>query len=104
MEFQYSSIFGDLTKNVQLRFDAISEKNKRLFDNVIFEKYLDWDTPTVGLDFEELLGQYNIIVGGKNGDKLPINQAITKRKRGNKEARKGAFSGLFATFPLLKGG
>lgn len=62
MEFQYSSIFGDLTKNVQLRFDAISEKNKRLFDNVIFEKYLDWDTPTVGLDFEELLGQYNITV------------------------------------------
>lgn len=61
-EFFYSSIFGDLTKNVQLRFDKVSELNKKLFDNVIFEKYLDWDVPTIGLDFEELIGQYNITV------------------------------------------
>ena len=61
-EFFYSSIFGDLTKNVQLRFDKVSELNKKLFDNVIFEKYLDWDIPTIGLDFEELIGQYNITV------------------------------------------
>lgn len=58
----YSSIFGELTKIVQLRFDAISEKNKQLFDNVLFEKYLNWDVPTVGLNFEELIGQYNISV------------------------------------------
>lgn len=61
-EFVFSSIFGELTRNVQLRFDAVSELNKRLFDNVIFEKYLDWDTPQIGLTFEELIGQYNISV------------------------------------------
>lgn len=61
-EFLYSSIFGELTKNVQIRFDAASELNKQLFDNIIFERYLDWDVPTVGLDFEELIGQYNITV------------------------------------------
>lgn len=61
-EFIFSSIFGELTRNVQLRFDAVSELNKRLFDNVIFEKYLDWDTPQIGLTFEELIGQYNISV------------------------------------------
>lgn len=61
-DFMYSSIFGDLTKNVQIRFDAASELHKKLFDNVIFEQYLDWDVPTIGLNFEELIGQYNITV------------------------------------------
>lgn len=61
-EFTYSSIFGELTQNVQVRFDAVSELRKRLFDNVIFEQYLDWDVPTVGLNFEELIGQYNITI------------------------------------------
>lgn len=61
-EFLYSSVFGELTKNVQIRFDAASELNKQLFDNIIFERFLDWDVPTVGLDFEELIGQYNITV------------------------------------------
>ena len=61
-EFIYSSIFGELTKNVQIRFDKVSELNKKLFDNVIFEQFLDWDIPTIGLDFEELIGQYNITV------------------------------------------
>lgn len=58
----YSSIFGDLTKHVQARFDAVSNLNKRLFDNVIFEKYLDWDLPSIGLEFEEIIGQYNLTV------------------------------------------
>lgn len=61
-QFQYSSIFGELTKTIALRFDAASELKKKLFDNVIFEKYLDWDVPTIGLDFEEIVGQYNITV------------------------------------------
>lgn len=61
-QFLYSSIFGELTKNVQVRFDAASELNKKLFDNVIFERFLDWDTPTIGLDFEEMIGQYNLTV------------------------------------------
>ena len=61
-EFVNSSVFGELTKNVQVRFDAVSEQRKKLFDNVIFEKYLDWDVPTVGLNFEELIGQYNITI------------------------------------------
>jgi len=57
-----TSIFGELTKNVQIRFDAASELHKKLFDNVIFEQFLDWDTPTIGLNFEELVGQYGITV------------------------------------------
>ena len=57
-----SSIFGELTKNVQARFDAASKLNKEIFDKVIYRNYLDWDTPTVGLDFEELVGKYNITV------------------------------------------
>lgn len=61
-EFLYSSIFGALTRNVQVRFDKVSELNKKLFDNVIFERYLDWDVPTTGLNFEELIGQYNLTV------------------------------------------
>ena len=61
-QFLYSSIYGDLTKNVQVRFDAVSELHKRLFDNVIFERFLDWDTPTIGLDFEEIIGQYNLTI------------------------------------------
>ncbi len=61
-DFIYSSIFGELTRNVQIRFDAVSEQNKKLFDNIIFEQFLDWDIPSVGLDFEELIGQYNITV------------------------------------------
>ena len=60
--FQFSSIFGELTRNVQVRFDAASELHKRLFDNVIFEQYIDWDTPSIGLSFEELVGQYGITV------------------------------------------
>lgn len=61
-EFLYSSIFGELTKNVQLRFDAVSELHKKLFDNVIFERFLDWDEPTIGLDIEEIIGKYNITI------------------------------------------
>ncbi|MCM1439018.1 MAG: major capsid protein [Roseburia sp.] len=36
--------------------------NKQLFDNVIYERFLDWDVPTIGLDFEEIIGKYNITV------------------------------------------
>lgn len=61
-QFLFSSLYGELTRNVQVRFDKASELHKRLFDNVIFEKYLDWDVPTIGLDFEELIGKYNITV------------------------------------------
>ena len=57
-QFQYSSIFGELTKAVQIRFDAASALHKQLFDNVLFENFLDWDTPTIGLEFEEIIGQY----------------------------------------------
>ena len=62
MNEQLTSLFGELTRNVQIRFDTATELNKRLFDNVIFEDYLEWDTPTIGLDFEELIGQYNITI------------------------------------------
>lgn len=57
-----SSLFGELTRNVQARIDAASELNKRIFDNVIYRRFMDWDTPTVGLDFEEIIGKYNLTV------------------------------------------
>ena len=70
-----SSLFGALTQNVQARIDAASELNKRIFDNVIYTKYLDWDVPTIGLDFEEIIGKYNLTVAASTiGDnaKEPI--------------------------------
>ena len=57
-----SSMFGELTKNVQARFDAASKLNKDIFDKVVYRSYMDWDSPTVGLDFEEIIGKYNITV------------------------------------------
>lgn len=60
--FEYSSLFGELIKEVQLRFDAASRHNVELFDVPVFNQYLDWDAPTVGLDFEELIGKYNVSV------------------------------------------
>ena len=62
MNERLTSLFSELTRNVQVRFDTATELNKRLFDNVVFEEYLDWDVPTIGLDFEELIGQYNITI------------------------------------------
>lgn len=59
---KYTSVFGDLTRNIQARFDAVSKLNKQLFDNVVIEKYLDWDVPTIGLNFEEIIGKYNVSV------------------------------------------
>lgn len=64
----YSSIFGELTKQVQVRIDTASELRKRLFDQNIYERYLDWDTPTIGLNFEELIGQYNLSVAAATLD------------------------------------
>lgn len=61
-QFVYSSLFGELTRNVQARIDAASLKKKQLFDQSVYEKYLDWDTPTIGLNFEELIGKYNITI------------------------------------------
>lgn len=61
-EFLFSSIFGELTKYVQIRFDAVSEANKRLNDKVIYDRYLEWDDPTISLDFEEIIGKYNISI------------------------------------------
>lgn len=58
----YSSIFGALTQSVNARIDAASLLNKQLFDQTIYSRFLDWDTPTIGLDFEELLGKYNLTV------------------------------------------
>lgn len=60
--FVGSSVFGELTKNVQARIDAASELNKRLFDQVVYRNYLDWDSPMTGLDFEELIGKQQISI------------------------------------------
>lgn len=67
-EVLYSSIFKELTKQVQVRIDAASELRKRLFDQNIYERYLTWDTPTIGLNFEELIGQYNLSVAAATLD------------------------------------
>lgn len=64
----YSSVFGELTKEVQIRIDAATELRKRLFDQNIYERYLDWDVPTIGLNFEELIGQYNLSVAAATLD------------------------------------
>lgn len=64
----YSSIFGELTKEVQIRIDAATELRKRLFDQNVYERYLDWDVPTIGLNFEELIGQYNLSVAAATLD------------------------------------
>ena len=63
-----SSIFGELTKQVQIRIDAASELKKRLFDQSVYEQYLDWDVPTIGLNFEELIGSYNLSVAAATLD------------------------------------
>lgn len=71
----FSSIFGELTKQVQVRIDAASALKKRLFDTNIYENYLDWDTPTIGLNFEELIGSYNLSVAAatmESNGKEPI--------------------------------
>lgn len=78
-ELFFSSIFGELTKQVQIRFDAVSKLNKQLVDNVIFERFLDWDVPSIGLDFEEIIGKYNITVAaatiGENSNEPIIGSA-----------------------------
>ena len=66
--FKYSSMFGDLTKEVQLRFDAASRHNVQLFDNLIYPNYLTWDYPTLGFDFEEIKGKYNITIAAATID------------------------------------
>ena len=58
----YTSIFGELTQSVQARIDAASRHGKQIFDHAIYPQYLTWDTPSVGLNFEELIGKYNITV------------------------------------------
>ena len=67
-EFKYSSLFGDLTKEVQVRFDAASRLNKLLYDNVIYPQYLSWDFPSIGFDFEEIKGKYNITIAAATVD------------------------------------
>ena len=64
----YSSIFSELTKQVQARIDAASELRKRLFDQNVYERFLEWDTPTVGFNFEEIIGSYNLSVAAATLD------------------------------------
>ena len=58
----YTSIFGELTESIQARIDAASRHGKQIFDQAIYPHYLTWDTPSVGLNFEELISKYNICV------------------------------------------
>lgn len=66
-EVYYSSIFSELTKQVQARIDAASELRKRLFDQNVYERF-GWDTPTVGFNFEEIIGSYNLSVAAATLD------------------------------------
>ena len=67
-KFQYSSLFGELTKQVQLRFDAVSRQHKLLFDNVFYERFFNWDYPSIGLNFEEIKGKYNVTIAAATID------------------------------------
>lgn len=67
-KFMYSSLFGELTKQVQLRFDAVSRLHKQLFDNVFYERFFSWDFPTIGLNFEEIKGKYNVTIAAATID------------------------------------
>lgn len=60
--FIQSSLYGELTKVVQARFDAASKLQKDIFDMSVYKEFLTWDTPTIGLDFEEIIGKYNLSV------------------------------------------
>ena len=65
----FSSIFGDLTKQIQVVIDEASKLKKDLFDKNIYESVFRWDTPTVSLQFEEAIGKSNIsIMAGTIGD------------------------------------
>ena len=64
----YSSIFGGLTKRVQIRIDEASRQNKLLFDLPVYENYLPWDIPTVGLNFEEIIGKYSLSIAAATID------------------------------------
>lgn len=66
--FLFSSIFGELTRQTQIRFDAVSRLHKQLFGNVIFERFLTWDYPTIGLNFEEIKGKYNVSIAAATID------------------------------------
>lgn len=68
-KFFYSSIFGNLTKQIQLRFDAVSRLHKQLFDNVFYERFFAWDYPTIGMDFEEIKGKYNVSIAAATIDR-----------------------------------
>lgn len=61
-EFTTSSIFGDLTKVVKIGLDKASQQKVQLNDQVLYPTYLDWDTPSIGLDFSELMGTYNMSI------------------------------------------
>lgn len=64
----YTSIFGELSREVQIRIDEASRLNKQLFDTNIFERYLSWDTPSIGLDVEAIVGKYNLSVAAATLD------------------------------------
>ena len=75
MATTYSSIFGALTLNVQARINAASKLQKDLFDKAYYPTYLDWDTPSIGLNFEEIMGKYNISIAAAtvgDGSKEPV--------------------------------
>jgi hypothetical protein len=67
-DFIYSSIFGEMTRQTQLRFDAVSQLNKQIFDNVFYPERFRWDIPTIGLDFHEIIGKYNLTVSAATID------------------------------------
>jgi hypothetical protein len=66
--FIYSSIFGELTRQTDLRFDAVSRLNKQIFDNVFYPGHFRWDIPTIGIDFHEIIGKYNLTVSAATVD------------------------------------
>lgn len=60
--FFNSETFGDLTRLVQITFDQASEKQIQLFATSYVDRFMNWDTPQMGLTFNEIIGTYKLTV------------------------------------------
>ena len=58
-----------------------------MFDQNIYERYLDWDVPTIGLNFEELIGQYNLSVAAATLDSKGKEPILGTEGLGDLEAK-----------------
>lgn len=58
--FFKSTIYGDLTKMVQIVFNEASKKKVTLFGQTYIDRFFDFKNPQFGLTVSELMGDYKI--------------------------------------------